>query len=169
MTSDSSSDIRVVPSPESGGTSLGEPETSSSGASSGPPSPIDARVLRDLEVMKASHDLDTAVTEGSLAATPSRNGTTSRSSMGCMFRNPGSVPIGVDRMDLDDLCKMPKVSKGKLPASCATASAEDVGGIPPKETPKSSSKRPYDASIQQADDLARRCWVDGPDSAHNGL
>ncbi|RRT36698.1 hypothetical protein B296_00051046 [Ensete ventricosum] len=32
-----------------------------------PPSSVDARVLRDLEVMKAGHDLDMAVTEGSLA------------------------------------------------------------------------------------------------------
>ncbi|RWW44713.1 hypothetical protein BHE74_00049505 [Ensete ventricosum] len=36
--------------------------------SSGPPSPVDARVLRDLDVMKAGHDLDTTVIEGSLAA-----------------------------------------------------------------------------------------------------
>ncbi|RWV79623.1 hypothetical protein GW17_00059214, partial [Ensete ventricosum] len=66
--SDSSSSIRIVPSPGSGGMSIGEPEASSSGASSGPPSPIDTRVLRDLEVMKAGHDLDKVVTEGSLAA-----------------------------------------------------------------------------------------------------
>ncbi|RWV78829.1 hypothetical protein GW17_00060137 [Ensete ventricosum] len=65
--SDSSSSIRIVPSPRSGGIGLDEPEASFSGASSGPPSSIDARVLRDLEVMKAGHDLDTAVTEGSLA------------------------------------------------------------------------------------------------------
>ncbi|RWW14884.1 hypothetical protein GW17_00021311 [Ensete ventricosum] len=45
----------------------GDPEANSSGASSGPPSSVDARVLRDLEVMKADHDLDTVVTEGSLA------------------------------------------------------------------------------------------------------
>ncbi|RWW51390.1 hypothetical protein BHE74_00042269 [Ensete ventricosum] len=64
---DSSSSVRVISSPGSGGVSKGDPEASSSGASSGPPSPIDARVLRDLEVMKADHDLDTAVTEGSLA------------------------------------------------------------------------------------------------------
>ncbi|RRT78621.1 hypothetical protein B296_00007190 [Ensete ventricosum] len=62
------SPLRVVPSPGSRGTSLGEPEASSSGASSGPPSPVDVRVLRDLEVMKVGHDHDTAVTEGSLAA-----------------------------------------------------------------------------------------------------
>ncbi|RWW12050.1 hypothetical protein GW17_00024305 [Ensete ventricosum] len=65
--SDSSSSIRVVLSPRSGGTSLGEPEASSSGASLRPPSPVDTRVLRDLEVMKAGHDLNTMVTEGSLA------------------------------------------------------------------------------------------------------
>ncbi|RWW90181.1 hypothetical protein BHE74_00000668 [Ensete ventricosum] len=46
---------------------LGDPEASPSGASSEPPSPVDARVLRDLNVMKADHDLNTAVTEGSLA------------------------------------------------------------------------------------------------------
>ncbi|RRT84707.1 hypothetical protein B296_00010765 [Ensete ventricosum] len=69
MTSlDSSSNVSVVPSVGSGGTSPAKLEVSSSGASSGPPSPVDARVLRDLEVMKAGHDLDTAVTEGSLAA-----------------------------------------------------------------------------------------------------
>ncbi|RRT74192.1 hypothetical protein B296_00013643 [Ensete ventricosum] len=51
---------------------LGEPEASSLGASSGSPSPIDARVLRDLDVIKAGHDLDTTVTEGSLAAIKER-------------------------------------------------------------------------------------------------
>ncbi|RRT71366.1 hypothetical protein B296_00017544 [Ensete ventricosum] len=70
--SNSSSSVRVVPSSGSGGTSLGEPEASSSGAASGPPSPIDTRVLRDLEVIKAGHDLNTAVTEGSLAAIKER-------------------------------------------------------------------------------------------------
>ncbi|RZS23479.1 hypothetical protein BHM03_00056418 [Ensete ventricosum] len=66
--SDSSSSVRVISSPGSGGVSLGDPEASPSGASSGPPSRVDARALRDLEVMKAYHDLDTAVTEGSLVA-----------------------------------------------------------------------------------------------------
>ncbi|RRT36963.1 hypothetical protein B296_00046168 [Ensete ventricosum] len=42
----------------------GDPEASSSGASSGPPSLVNARVLRDL---KADHDIDTTVIEGSLA------------------------------------------------------------------------------------------------------
>ncbi|RWW29104.1 hypothetical protein GW17_00006382, partial [Ensete ventricosum] len=66
--SDSSSSVRVVSPPGSGETSRCDPEVGSSGASSGPPSPVDARVLRDLEVMMSDHDLDTAVTEGSLAA-----------------------------------------------------------------------------------------------------
>ncbi|RWW71898.1 hypothetical protein BHE74_00020345 [Ensete ventricosum] len=65
--SDSSSSVRVVSSPRSGEASQCDPEVGSSGASSGPPSLVDARVLWDLEVMKADHDLDTAVTEGSLA------------------------------------------------------------------------------------------------------
>ncbi|RRT49309.1 hypothetical protein B296_00039651 [Ensete ventricosum] len=64
--SDSSSSVRVVSSPGSEETSLCDPEVGSSGASSGPPSPVDARVLRDLEVMKSDHDLDTTMTEGSL-------------------------------------------------------------------------------------------------------
>ncbi|RRT36550.1 hypothetical protein B296_00027180 [Ensete ventricosum] len=65
--SDSSSSVRVVSSLGSGETSRCGPEVGSSGASSGPPSPVNARVLRDLEVMKSDHDLDTTVTEGSLA------------------------------------------------------------------------------------------------------
>ncbi|RRT33560.1 hypothetical protein B296_00035663 [Ensete ventricosum] len=64
--SDSSSSVRVVSSPGSGETSRCDPKVGSSGASFGPPSPVDARVLRDLEVMKSDHDLDTTVTEGSL-------------------------------------------------------------------------------------------------------
>ncbi|RWW48265.1 hypothetical protein BHE74_00045678 [Ensete ventricosum] len=56
----SSSSVRVVSSPRSGEASRCDPEVGSSGASSGPPSLVDARVLRDLEVMKADHDLDTA-------------------------------------------------------------------------------------------------------------
>ncbi|RWW18521.1 hypothetical protein GW17_00017488 [Ensete ventricosum] len=70
--SDSLSSIRIVPSPGSGGIGLGEPEASSSGASSGPPSSVDTRVLRDLEVMKAGHDLDMTVVEGSLATIKER-------------------------------------------------------------------------------------------------
>ncbi|RRT62182.1 hypothetical protein B296_00005149 [Ensete ventricosum] len=56
----------VVSSPGSGEASRCDLEVGSSGASSGPPSPVDMRVLRDLEVMKANNDLDTAVTKGSL-------------------------------------------------------------------------------------------------------
>ncbi|RRT35742.1 hypothetical protein B296_00045033 [Ensete ventricosum] len=71
--SDSSRSIRVVSSPGSGEANQCDPEVGSSGASSGPSSPVDARVLRDLEVMKADHDLDTAVTEGSLAVIRERS------------------------------------------------------------------------------------------------
>ncbi|RZR73493.1 hypothetical protein BHM03_00024965 [Ensete ventricosum] len=56
----------VVSSPGSGEVSRCDLEVDSSGASSGPASLIDTRVLRDLEVMKPNHDLDTAVTKGSL-------------------------------------------------------------------------------------------------------
>ncbi|RWW63804.1 hypothetical protein BHE74_00029013 [Ensete ventricosum] len=62
--SDSSSSVRVISSPGSRGVSRGDPEASSSGASSGLPSLVDARVLK---VMKVDHDLDMVVTEGSLA------------------------------------------------------------------------------------------------------
>ncbi|RZR89209.1 hypothetical protein BHM03_00016885, partial [Ensete ventricosum] len=86
--SDSSSSVKVVSPPGSGETSRCDPEVGSSGASFGPPSPVDARVLKDLEVMKSDHDLDTAVTEGSLAMIREP-----RSNMGCMFRSPGSAPI----------------------------------------------------------------------------
>ncbi|RZS03585.1 hypothetical protein BHM03_00033804 [Ensete ventricosum] len=59
-------------------------------------------------------------------------------------------------MDLSDLCGMPKVSEGKLPATHAITSAREVNGTPPTEAPRSSSKRSSNASIQQTDDLARR-------------
>ncbi|RRT83129.1 hypothetical protein B296_00004361 [Ensete ventricosum] len=61
--SDSSSSVRVISSPGSGGVSQSDPEASSSGASSGPLSLVDSKAL---EVMKADHDLDTTVTGGSL-------------------------------------------------------------------------------------------------------
>ncbi|RRT37748.1 hypothetical protein B296_00038580 [Ensete ventricosum] len=79
--SDSSSSIRVVSSPGSGEASRCDPEVSSSGASSRPPSPIDARVQRDLEVKKADQDL-----EGGSTLKASRLNT------GCMFRSPGNAP-----------------------------------------------------------------------------
>ncbi|RWV85085.1 hypothetical protein GW17_00053148 [Ensete ventricosum] len=63
---DSSSDVRFVPSVRLKGTSLGSPKASTSGSSSGVPTPIDAKSQRDLEVMKACHDFDLAVIEGSL-------------------------------------------------------------------------------------------------------
>ncbi|RRT36404.1 hypothetical protein B296_00050219, partial [Ensete ventricosum] len=50
-----------------------------------------------------------------------------------------------DRMDLGELCGMPKVSGGKAPSTRTTA----------WEAPKASSKRPVDAPAEQADDPAR--------------
>ncbi|RRT35967.1 hypothetical protein B296_00045058 [Ensete ventricosum] len=67
MTSlDSSSSVRIVSSPRSGEVSRCDPKVGSSRASSRPSSLFNARVLRDLEVMKADHDLDTTVIEGPL-------------------------------------------------------------------------------------------------------
>ncbi|RZS10192.1 hypothetical protein BHM03_00041376, partial [Ensete ventricosum] len=248
--SDSSSSIRVISSPGSGGASRSDPEVGSSGASSGPPSPVDARVLRDLEVMKADHDLDMAVTEGSLAmirrrysisvkfglhvpqlrqrpyssdapdivgvatltarvgfrvsGAPSNNkGWKSRylfvsgpvwgfrldwlahpignaspylseeefvlvgrlkgilSSL-CAIKEmtelwlveAGLNPASRDRMDLDELRGMPKVSGGKAPST--RIAAQEVGVSPAREAPKASSKRPIDAPAEQVDDPARR-------------
>ncbi|RWW60686.1 hypothetical protein BHE74_00032337 [Ensete ventricosum] len=59
---------RSIPSVRSEGTSLGSTEASTSGTSSEVPSLIDARALRDLEVMKTFHDFKSAVTEGALVA-----------------------------------------------------------------------------------------------------
>ncbi|RZR90520.1 hypothetical protein BHM03_00018412 [Ensete ventricosum] len=98
--------------------------------------------------MKADHDLDTAVTVGSLA----------------MIREQYSIPIeyglhvsrDADRMDLDELRGMPKVSCGKAPSTRTAAPAREVITSPARETPKASSKRSSDASTEQVDDLARR-------------
>ncbi|RWW35300.1 hypothetical protein BHE74_00059779 [Ensete ventricosum] len=92
--SDSSSSVRVVSSPEPGETSRCDPEVGSSGASSGPPSPVDARVLRDLEVMKSDHDLDTALTEGSLAVIRERYSIPVE--YGLHVPQPGQRPYSLD-------------------------------------------------------------------------
>ncbi|RWW54290.1 hypothetical protein BHE74_00039137 [Ensete ventricosum] len=96
--SDSSSSVRVISSPGSGGVSLGDPEASPSGASSGPPSPVDARALRDLEVMKVDHDLDTTVTEGSLAAI--REWYSIPTEYGLHVSQPGQRPYISDTPDM---------------------------------------------------------------------
>ncbi|RZS20534.1 hypothetical protein BHM03_00053061 [Ensete ventricosum] len=49
-----------------------------------------------------------------------------------------------------------KMSNGKAPSTHAAAPAREVGVSPAREAPKASSKRPIDASTEQADDLARR-------------
>ncbi|RRT35672.1 hypothetical protein B296_00046173, partial [Ensete ventricosum] len=96
--SDSSSSVRVISSPGSGGVSQSDPEASSSGASSGPLSPVDSRALRDLEVMKADHDLDTAVTEGSLAVIRERYSIPAE--YGLHVPQPGQRPFSSDAPDM---------------------------------------------------------------------
>ncbi|RWW69395.1 hypothetical protein BHE74_00023004 [Ensete ventricosum] len=166
--SDSSSSVRVISSLRSGGASRSDPEASSSGVSSEPPSSVDARALRDLEVMKADHDLDTAVTEGSLAMIRGRYNIPAE--YGLHVPQPGQRPTVrtvptcasrwmlwrpvSDRMDLSDLRGMPKVSGGKAPSTRTTA--REVGVSPAREAPKASSKRPVDAPAEQVDDPARR-------------
>ncbi|RZR72875.1 hypothetical protein BHM03_00018197 [Ensete ventricosum] len=67
MSSSSSSNVRSALSTSSEGTRSGNPYSSVSGSSSpGMPSSIDAKSLRDLEVMKSCHDIASVVTEGSL-------------------------------------------------------------------------------------------------------
>ncbi|RZR88098.1 hypothetical protein BHM03_00015612 [Ensete ventricosum] len=168
---------------------MGELEASSSGTSSGPPSPVNTRVLRDLEVMKVGHDLDMVVTEGSLAAIRERYNIPAKYELHVPWSRqrpysldvPG-VCISVDalevslrfplhpiieecirwwrispnRMDLDDLRGMPKVSGGKTHSVRAAVPAREVGVSPTREAPKTSSKRPTDTSTEQIDDLARR-------------
>ncbi|RRT77294.1 hypothetical protein B296_00005868 [Ensete ventricosum] len=166
--SDSSSSIRIVPSPGSGETGLGELEASSSGTSSGPHSPVNTRVLRDLEVMKVGHDLDMVVTEGSLAAIRERYNIPAKYELHVPWsrQRPYSldvpeVCISVDalevhRMDLNDLHGIPKVSGGKTHSVRAAVPAREVGVSPTREAPKTSSKRPTDTSTEQIDNLARR-------------
>ncbi|RWW55264.1 hypothetical protein BHE74_00038110 [Ensete ventricosum] len=53
---------------QSGRMSLESPEARTSKTSLGVPSLIDAKALMDLEVMRACHDFDSTVIEGSLVA-----------------------------------------------------------------------------------------------------
>ncbi|RWV90644.1 hypothetical protein GW17_00047134 [Ensete ventricosum] len=92
--SDSSTSVRVVSPSGSGETSRSDPEVGSSGASSEPPTPVDARVQRDLEVMMSDHDLDTAVTEGSLAVIRERYSIPTE--YGLHVPEPGQRPYSLD-------------------------------------------------------------------------
>ncbi|RWW08204.1 hypothetical protein GW17_00028371, partial [Ensete ventricosum] len=58
------------------------------------PSPVDARVLRGLEVMMSDHDLDTAVTEGSLAVIRERYSIPAE--YGLHVPQPGQRPYSLD-------------------------------------------------------------------------
>ncbi|RRT71021.1 hypothetical protein B296_00033806, partial [Ensete ventricosum] len=99
ISSDSSTSVRVVSPPGSGETSRSDPEVDSSGASFGPPSPVDARVQRDLKVMMSDHDLDTAVTEGSLAVIRERYNIPAE--YGLHVPEPGQRPYS---SDVPDMC-----------------------------------------------------------------
>ncbi|RRT33762.1 hypothetical protein B296_00056006, partial [Ensete ventricosum] len=96
--SDSSSSVGVVSSPGLGEASRCDPEVGSSGAFSGPSSPVDARVLRDIEVMKADLDLDTTVTEGSLAVIRDRYSIPIE--YGLHVPQPGQRPYSLDAPDM---------------------------------------------------------------------
>ncbi|RZR95738.1 hypothetical protein BHM03_00024611 [Ensete ventricosum] len=96
--SDSSSSVRVVSPLGSGETSRCDPDVGSSGASSGPPSPVDARVLRDLEVMMSDHDLDTTVTEGSLVVIRERYSIPTEYRL--HFSQPAQRPYSLDAPDM---------------------------------------------------------------------
>ncbi|RRT31145.1 hypothetical protein B296_00056559, partial [Ensete ventricosum] len=89
-----SSSVRVVSPPGSGETSRCDPEVGSSRASSGPLSPVDARVLRDLEVMMSDHNLNTAVTEGSLDVIRERYSIPTE--YGLHVPQPGQRPYSLD-------------------------------------------------------------------------
>ncbi|RZS21204.1 hypothetical protein BHM03_00053813 [Ensete ventricosum] len=98
--SDSSSSVRE--------TSQNDPEVGSSGASSGPSSPVDARVLRVLEVMMSDHDLDTVVTEGSLVVIRERYSIPAE--YGLHVPQPGQHPYSLD-----------------VPGMCISVDALEVG------------------------------------------
>ncbi|RRT66549.1 hypothetical protein B296_00012318, partial [Ensete ventricosum] len=149
-----------------GGVSQGDPEASPSGASSGPPSSVDSRALRDLEVMKANHDLDTAVTEGSLAVIRERYSIPAE--YGLHVPQPEQHPfssdapgmcISVDALEigwiLASCVGCPKCLAARPPRLCSA----NPGGqhfSSEGKTPKASSKRPIDAPTEQVDDPARR-------------
>ncbi|RRT36010.1 hypothetical protein B296_00040785 [Ensete ventricosum] len=133
-----------------------------------------------MEVMKADHDLNMTVIDGSLAVIRGRYNIPVE--YGLHAPRPGQRPYSSDapgmcitvdaleaglwfplhplieeyRMDLDDLRRMPKMSSGKAPSTHAAALAQEVDVSPAREAPKTSSKRPIDAPTEQADDLAQR-------------
>ncbi|RWV79510.1 hypothetical protein GW17_00059347 [Ensete ventricosum] len=69
-------------------------------------------------------------------------------------RRKGPKRLG-DRMDLGDLQGMPKMPGGKALVARSVGSTQGVGGVPPIEVPKPSSKRPYGPPVP-SDDPSRR-------------
>ncbi|RZS12265.1 hypothetical protein BHM03_00043687, partial [Ensete ventricosum] len=136
---------------------LGELEESSSGASSGPPSPVNTRVLRDLEVMKAGHDLDTTVTKGSLAAIRERCSIPTEYGLHVLRsrqRPYGSEAPGIGW--ISTICvECRRCSEGKplrFVLQCWLGKSASLA----REVLKTSFKRSTDTSTEQIDDLARR-------------
>ncbi|RZS15496.1 hypothetical protein BHM03_00047333 [Ensete ventricosum] len=142
--SDSSTSVRVVSPLGSGETSRCDPEVDSSGASSGPLSPVDVRVLRDLEVMMSDHDLDTTVTEGSLAMIRERYSIPAE--YGLHVPQPGQRPYS---LDVPGMC-----ISSLRPGPPSTA--REVGASPPREAPRASSKRPAVSPPEQAEEATGR-------------
>ncbi|RWW59148.1 hypothetical protein BHE74_00033937 [Ensete ventricosum] len=64
----------------------------------------------------------------------------------------GLSPASRDRMDLGELCGMPRVTGGKVPPTRPIAL--EVGASPARETPRASSKRPAPPP-EQAEDARR--------------
>ncbi|RRT77711.1 hypothetical protein B296_00003168 [Ensete ventricosum] len=107
--------------------------------------------------MKAGHDLDMAVTEGSLAAIRKR------------YNIPVEYGLHVSQFEQrpysSDVPGVPDGSRqsswnaegvgGKTLAAHSAAPTQEVGEAPPIEAPRSSSKRPSDSSVP-SDDPARR-------------
>ncbi|RRT65215.1 hypothetical protein B296_00020638, partial [Ensete ventricosum] len=90
-----------------------------------------------------------------------RNDTASRPSTGCMFRNLGNVPTVQTRPGCrpDGSQRSAWDAEGvwrETPFGSCSSTGSGGQRPPTTEALKSSSKRPTEASTQQADDLARR-------------
>ncbi|RWW44803.1 hypothetical protein BHE74_00049408 [Ensete ventricosum] len=117
--------------------------------------------------MKADHDLDTTVIEGSLAVIRERYNISVEYRLHVPWsgQRPYSLDalevcitvdaLEDDRMDLGDLQGMPKMPGGKALVARSVGSTQGVGGVPPIEVPKPSSKRPYGPPVP-SDDPSRR-------------
>ncbi|RZS04383.1 hypothetical protein BHM03_00034715 [Ensete ventricosum] len=74
-------------------------------------------------------------------------------SSSCAIKEMTEIWLDVDRMDLDELRGMPKVSNCKAPPT--RAATREVGSSAAREAQKASSKRPVDVPAKQAADAAK--------------